>query len=130
MNKSEGVFGSLTGNPHFDKCSWSIEVEKFHTVSVEFTQLQLPNCEQSYLAVYDGKDENSPLLEKYCGSKTKKNRILSSGHQILILLKSFARQDVGTQPKFEAKYNTQQTEGKIDESEPIFLFIQRIMHWQ
>lgn len=64
MNKNEGVFSSSIGNRQFDKCSWSIEAEESHVISIEFTQFQLPKCEESYLVVYDGKDENSPLVGK------------------------------------------------------------------
>jgi hypothetical protein len=115
MNKNEGVFGSLNGNPQFDKCSWSIVVEKSHVISIEFTQLQLPKCEESYLAVYDGVNEAAPLLEKYCKSKTQKNRIVSSGNKVFVILKSLTPQkDFSRQPKFEVKYIAQRSSGKSE----------------
>jgi hypothetical protein len=119
MDKNEGAFGSLNGNAQFDKCSWSIEVEKSHVISIEFTQLQLPKCQESYLAVYDGDDEDAPLLEKYCDSKTQKNRIVSSGNEVLVTLKVFAPKGDfmnSSQPKFQAKYIARRSTGRIEHS--------------
>ena len=92
-------------------------------VSMEFTQLQLTNCNESYLAVYDGKDEKSTLLEKYCDSKTQKKTILSSGHQIFIILKSLSQKRLSTLPKFEVRYNAQRSAGKNE-----FYYLKRISH--
>ncbi|XP_028404659.1 uncharacterized protein LOC114527212 [Dendronephthya gigantea] len=106
INGNRGVFaGTINGSMQFDKCSWLIEVEKPQVISIKFSQLLLPECKESYLAVYDGSNEEAVLLAKYCGSRTETNMIVSSGNQLIIILKSLTpKEGFSRKPKFEVIY--------------------------
>ena len=51
-------------------CSWNIEVSQNRIVMLKFTHFQLENhdsCIYDNVTLYDGPDQNSPLIGTYCG---------------------------------------------------------------
>lgn len=63
-------------------CIWTVVVPRGDTISLEFQFFKLEssvNCENDFVAIYDGASDKSPLVNKYCGSdkpadyKSKKN---------------------------------------------------------
>ena len=59
-------------NYHNDiDCRWSLSApDDSHRIQLRFANFDLEqslNCTYDYLEVYDGRDENSPLLGRYCG---------------------------------------------------------------
>ncbi|KAF7245952.1 Cubilin [Varanus komodoensis] len=53
-------------------CSWVIRVESGHRVLLNFTDVQIEfhrSCNYDYVSVFDGPDNEAPLLQKVCGQQ-------------------------------------------------------------
>lgn len=95
MTGNNGSFTSINRNnshayPDFQYCSWLVSVSEGLVVSLNFTYLLMPNCQENYIDIYDGVTETSSLLVRYCGSNatTGNERIVSSRNSVYLILKS------------------------------------------
>ncbi|XP_067930809.1 cubilin-like [Watersipora subatra] len=75
-----GVFTSPSGAfqspnhpneyPHNTNCEWNITVAEFQTVKISFQEFDIEAhgaCIYDYVAIFDGLDSNSRMLDKICG---------------------------------------------------------------
>ena len=77
-------------------------------VSLNFTSIHVPNCQENYIEIYDGENETFPLLARYCGlNATEGNKVESTGNNVYMVLKSGNNSLIpGMHPKFNANYTT------------------------
>ncbi|XP_073402563.1 CUB and zona pellucida-like domain-containing protein 1 [Dendrobates tinctorius] len=57
-------------HPHFAFCLWHLEVPKNAKVKLSFSEIFIeidPLCRFDFIALYDGPDTNSPVLDILCG---------------------------------------------------------------
>ncbi|XP_075684851.1 cubilin [Rhinoderma darwinii] len=89
-----GITGTLNSPnypnlyPHNRVCEWRITVPEGRRVTLTINDLQLQNhqdCNYDYVAVYNGYQNQSPLLEKLCGNVAPNTKIRSSGNTMKIL---------------------------------------------
>jgi hypothetical protein len=112
MDGFEGVLSSprLNNNPQFEKCSWLITVDEYLKISLQFTQLNLNNCQESRISIYDGNTEQSRRIGTYCSTRNYRSghKIVSSANHMLLVFTSNNRLErLETRPSFEAKYSAQ-----------------------
>lgn len=50
----------------FQCCSWLITVEEPFIIKLKFLGVTLPQCNNTFLTIYDGQDDTSPAIGKYC----------------------------------------------------------------
>ena len=107
---STGI-SSLTVYPDFQYCSWLITARESLVISLSFTFIRIPNCEENYIDIYDGSDDTFPLLARYCDlNATKGNIVRSTGNNLYVVLKSGNNSlQQAIHPKFNANYKTQLT---------------------
>ena len=76
--------------PDFQICSWSLAVNTSSRILLKFINLDIPNCRENYLDVYDGSGANEPtLLARFCGENaTTDAKVISKGNYMHIVLKS------------------------------------------
>ncbi|XP_020609932.1 dorsal-ventral patterning tolloid-like protein 1 [Orbicella faveolata] len=119
----------LTGNGKFSSpnypidnylpskfCTWSISVSAGKRVKFAFTDFALGSCSLecssdtcTYVEVYDGPSESSPLLARFCHGSAEEEKV-SSGNQMFV--KFHAGFSLGR--GFEARYSeTQSTTGAM-----------------
>ena len=112
--KLKNETGSLTSQrsyPDFQYCSWSITVTAPLLISLKFHNLSVPNCEENFIDIYDGKGmEESTMLARFCGNNaTSGTNIASKTNNLYIVFKSgnnSAKEDGNTSKSlgFNAKY--------------------------
>ena len=94
LQNDHGSFTSLNfpnnSYPDFQICSWSLAVNIFSRISLKFLNLNIPNCKENYLDVYDGSSKNrSTLLVRFCGENaTADAKVISKVNHLYIVLKS------------------------------------------
>ena len=89
-----GLSGSISLNqtarndmdPHSQYCSWLITVAETFVISINFSILNVPQCNDTFLNIYDGPNDTSSILGKYCGENaTAGIKIRSSTNHLFIL---------------------------------------------
>nr|DBA25188.1 TPA: hypothetical protein GDO54_012746 [Pyxicephalus adspersus] len=89
-----GIRGTLSSPnypnlyPHDRNCEWRITVPEGRRVTLTLHDLQVqdqPNCIHDYVAVYNGYQNQSPLLDKLCGNIDPNKVIKSSGNTMRVL---------------------------------------------
>ncbi|CAB4045581.1 cubilin, partial [Paramuricea clavata] len=76
-------------NPHSQYCSWLISLAETYNVLLSFKELTIPNCNDTFLRIYDGSNGTAPLLGTYCGSNAStKVVVLSSTNNLYIVSNS------------------------------------------
>ncbi|XP_048419727.1 tolloid-like protein 2 isoform X1 [Stegostoma tigrinum] len=92
--------------PSRKECTWVISATAGHRVKLAFDEFEIEQhqeCIYDHLEIYDGADDESPILGRYCGSRKPKPAI-STGSKMFI--KFFS--DASVQRKgFQAKYSTE-----------------------
>ncbi|XP_046841489.1 uncharacterized protein LOC124435463 isoform X2 [Xenia sp. Carnegie-2017] len=114
LHGNTGLFKSPNVNNSFSdfhSCSWSIKVDSTRKISLVFHQLNLPDCQQIFLAIYDGQNATSSmLLAVYCGrNATSHNEINSTRNELFIVMKlgrTTSRKKSSTGFGFYARYAT------------------------
>ncbi|XP_071514687.1 cubilin-like [Panulirus ornatus] len=72
-------------DPHSD-CVWTIRVNPQHVVVLNFSDFDVEpstNCSYDYLSVFDGEDEDAPLLLQHCGASMPTPALLRSSTNVL-----------------------------------------------
>ena len=113
--------------PDFQYCSWSLNVNASLRISVEFLTLNIPNCEENFIDVYDGQGDNASKtvqLARFCGvNATSGAKVTSSTNRLFIVLKSgnnsLWNEDLSKRIKFYAVYESLPPGTSILESRPI-----------
>ena len=73
-------------DPRSQYCSWLITVAETFVISLTFSMLNIPQCNDTYLYIYNGPNCKSSLLGKYCGENaTAGMEIRSSTNHLLIV---------------------------------------------
>ncbi|XP_026326618.1 cubilin homolog [Hyposmocoma kahamanoa] len=101
---------------HLDvNCSWTILAPSpDKKISLTITHMSIPKnmnvaanrtCPSSFLRVYDGNDDEAPLVEEYCGNKVPP-MIVTQGSAITIVLGTYSGSVTG---QFSAHYTTLST---------------------
>ncbi|XP_072431088.1 cubilin [Chiloscyllium punctatum] len=88
---------------HNAECYWLIEINAGSVIELQFEQFHLDSsagCNFDYLAIYNGNNANSQLLDKLCGHQMLVP-ILSSGNNMYIILRTDSSVTAGG---FFAKY--------------------------
>ncbi|XP_046842956.1 cubilin-like isoform X2 [Xenia sp. Carnegie-2017] len=96
-------------HPHSQYCSWLITVAETFVISLKFSILNVPQCKDTFLNIYDGPNDTSSILGKYCGANASAGiKIRSSTNHLFILSNSGS---YGSYPKsvfaFRAQYKAQ-----------------------
>ena len=87
--------GSITspGYPspyhHNAECTWEIHVAQGSKISLVFLDLDLEtsaNCGYDYVKLYDGADQRSKVLGKYCHSSQEP--IVSTGNSLVVVFRT------------------------------------------
>ena len=96
-------------DPHSQYCSWLITIAEAYVVSLNFTELTIPNCNGMFLRIYDGTNDTAPLLGSYCGSNATIELEISSSENNLYIVSNSG--GYGTNPRmpfsFHAQYNAE-----------------------
>ncbi|XP_053323004.1 cubilin [Spea bombifrons] len=74
--------------PHNRVCEWRITVPEGRLVTLTFNDLKLQdtqNCDNDYVAVYNGLQSQSPLIAKLCSDKTPDTEVRSSGNTMKVI---------------------------------------------
>lgn len=76
--------------PDFQVCSWSVTVNASLRILLKLQTINIPNCEENYLDIYDGRHDNaSTLLARFCGKNaTSGAKVTSKMNNLYIVLKS------------------------------------------
>ncbi|XP_067828866.1 tolloid-like protein 2 isoform X5 [Heptranchias perlo] len=108
-NSAEGVITSPNWPdkyPSRKECTWGISATPGHRVKLAFNEFEIEQhqeCVYDHLEVYDGPNEKSSILGRYCGSR-KPEPVLTTGNKMFI--KFFS--DASVQRKgFHAKHSTE-----------------------
>ncbi|XP_028403866.1 uncharacterized protein LOC114526459 [Dendronephthya gigantea] len=106
-NRYEGNNGGFGFHnyPDYQYCSWTITVEHGLVVFLRFSTLNISDCSENQLGIYDGIDSDSPILATYCGANaTSGNTLLSTGNVVYVAFKSGRRgKSLGFQAQYESK---------------------------
>jgi tolkin protein len=76
--------------PGKKECIWIISTVQGHRVKLVFDEFEVEpqqDCSYDAVFIYDGGNSDSPLLGKFCGSKTP-HPLISSGNAMMVLFKS------------------------------------------
>lgn len=91
--------------PSNAKYAWLIELLSEYIIDVIFDDFKLEfsvNCTNDYLEIFDGSDNSSVSLGKYCGAKKPSEHVKSSGNVMYI---EFSSNRVRTTKGFRISYN-------------------------
>ncbi|KAM5235406.1 cubilin [Ctenodactylus gundi] len=105
-----GIFHAPSGQIHSPNypdhsrsntdCSWIIQVEKHHSVVLNFTDFDLGSPD-SCIMIYDGLTMATPLLASVCGREKINSTVTSLGDTVLVRFRSgSSRQTRGFQAQF------------------------------
>jgi hypothetical protein len=73
-------------------------------VFLEFTTLNIPDCSENQLEIYDGVDNTGSLLGTYCADNaTSGNTLRSTRNNVYVILKSGNSNAVRFQVRYEAQ---------------------------
>ena len=105
MENDTGRFGA-DKYPEYQHCSWSITVKHGLEVFLEFTSMDIPDCSENQLEIYDGVDNTGSLLATYCADNaTSGNTLRSTGNSVYVMLKS-GNSNAGS-VQFQARYEAE-----------------------
>ena len=84
-------------------------MSKNRLILLTFANLNVPNCTENFVKIYDIVNDKVRLLKTYCGSNaTSGSTIVSSTNNLYVVLKSGTySKDTGIVVGFDAKYSTQ-----------------------
>ncbi|CAB4008022.1 Hypothetical predicted protein [Paramuricea clavata] len=101
-------------DPRSQYCSWLITIAESYIVSLMFEELNIPNCNDTFLRIYDGSNDTAPLLGTYCGSNASAELVdISSSTNSLFIVSnsgSYERNPKSTF-SFKAQYNAEHLTG-------------------
>lgn len=88
-------------------CEWRITGTHGERIAVDITELDIYNsddCETDYLEIKDGYTQNSQILGRFCGSGKVPEKIITSGHRMIITYRTAINHlnHKGFKAKFEA----------------------------
>ena len=99
--------------PDFQHCSWSINVNVPARILLKFQTLEVPNCKENSLDIYDGDStKRSTLLARFCGKNaTSGANVISTTNNLHIVFKSGKNFDKNTKDRskrlqFHAEYTS------------------------
>ncbi|MBE0637172.1 MAG: C10 family peptidase [Bacteroidales bacterium] len=109
LTNHEGTFGDGSGPIYYyaanSQCSYLInpqnEMDSITCITLSFQRFHLE--EDDYLSIFDGQDDNAPLIGTFSG-ETIPDAVTSSGNQLFLLFLSNPR---GSANGFFASYQTQ-----------------------
>ena len=83
-------------------------MSKNRLVLLSFDNLNVPNCTENFVKIFDGVNDRGRLLKTYCGSNAiSGSTIVSATNNVYVVLKSGTySKDTGIVVGFEAKYTT------------------------
>ncbi|XP_028399914.1 uncharacterized protein LOC114523247 [Dendronephthya gigantea] len=93
-NASSGSFRSYPApvtemDPRSQYCSWLITIPETSVISLNFSEITIPSCDDMFLRIYDGANGKAPLLGSYCGSNANKQvKIFSSTNSLYVVANS------------------------------------------
>ncbi|XP_028399576.1 uncharacterized protein LOC114522985 isoform X2 [Dendronephthya gigantea] len=95
-NISDGSFGSYPApvtemDPRSQYCSWLITIPTKCVISLNFSEMNIPSCDDTFLRIYDGANEKAPLLGTFCGSNASKQVQISSSTNSLYVVANSGR---------------------------------------
>ena len=106
LETNSGSFGA-NNYPAYQYCSWSITVKHGLEVFLKFTTLNIPDCSENQLEVYDGVDNTGSLLAVYCAKNaTSGNTVRSTGNNMYVMFKS--GNDNSGSLQFQAQYEAKE----------------------
>ena len=73
--------------PSNTRCGWQIEQLPGYVIDLVFDEFELEfsvNCTQDYLEVFDGADNTSVSLGRYCGVKKSTDHVTSTGNLMFV----------------------------------------------
>ncbi|XP_046861924.1 uncharacterized protein LOC124455068 isoform X3 [Xenia sp. Carnegie-2017] len=73
-------------DPHSQYCSWLITVAETFVISLKFSILNIPQCNDAFLFIYNGPNNTSPLLGKYCGQNATAGMEIRSSTNYLFIV--------------------------------------------
>ena len=71
-------------------CLWTVQAPVNFNIRLEFKFFKIEksfNCNNDYITVYDGANDNAPIIGKYCGRDLPAN-IVSTGNTISVGMKT------------------------------------------
>ncbi|XP_042234787.1 cubilin-like [Homarus americanus] len=90
-----GTIHSPNYPQHYDvhsDCVWTIRVNRLHVVELNFTNFDVEpstNCTYDYVSVWDGENEDFPLLLQHCGASLPvPSLVRASGNVMTVRLKA------------------------------------------
>ncbi|XP_028399737.1 uncharacterized protein LOC114523097 isoform X2 [Dendronephthya gigantea] len=134
-NVSSGSFESYPApatemDPRSQYCSWLITIPAaFGAVSLNFSEMTIPSCDDSFLRIYDGGNAKAPLLGSYCGSNASAQvKINSSTNSLYVVANSGRHGKNGSDIfSFQAQYHnetsTTSTKGSVDNFSELVIII-------
>lgn len=91
---------------HSRICEWRITVQEGYSVNLYFLDLDIEvsgNCIYDFVAVYNGLEDDAPLIDKYCGTSSP-DRVSSSGNTMRVVFQT----DASVNGRgFQARYDSQ-----------------------
>ncbi|XP_038652379.1 cubilin [Scyliorhinus canicula] len=91
---------------HGRECQWRIIVQVGRRVTLMFKEFHLEThltCRFDYVAVYNGLQPNSPMLQKYCSYIDPGTQVMSSGNTMRVV---FVSDKSGSNKGFSATYTS------------------------
>ena len=101
-------------DPRSQYCSWLITLAETYIVLLNFEELTIPSCSDTFLRIYDGSSNTAPLLGTYCGSNARAEflDISSSTNSLYIVSNSGSyRRNPKSILSFRAQYNAENLRG-------------------
>ena len=103
---SSNISVSTAANQDFQHCSWLLSV-KYGNITLTFNSMSVPDCSNdNFIEIFDGPNDQSVSLAKYCGRPTPIGSITSTGKHLFILVKSGNNKQMGTTVSFFATYKS------------------------
>ncbi|XP_028407492.1 uncharacterized protein LOC114530101 [Dendronephthya gigantea] len=73
-------------NRYSQYCSWLITIPATPVVSLSFSEIAIPSCDDTFLRIYDGANRKAPLLGTYCGSNASTSIKITSSTKLLYIV--------------------------------------------
>ncbi|CAF1156174.1 unnamed protein product, partial [Didymodactylos carnosus] len=91
VNNEGTIFSNTVNGLNKNDCSWLFTTLPGHRIQLTFSKFIVDdkyNCEQNYVQIYDGPNNTSQLLGKYCNTNYPGRAIESNGNQIILYFKT------------------------------------------
>lgn len=108
LNRTRGYLQSPLypdNYPSNAKYTWLVELLPGYIIDITFDDFELEfavNCTSDYIEIFDGGDNSSASLGKYCGAKNPTDHVKSSGNLMYV---EFSSNSVRTNKGFRISYN-------------------------